>query len=373
MFVVGYPFLPIGMGEHARSTYRALVAAGVEARLVDVADRTATPDPDLEAGFREAVTDLPAGATALYCVNGDVASHVVKALGPRAAGGFRIIYPAWELARYPRAWVPAIEIFDEVWAPSQFIREAIAGVTDRPVIHMPLAVELKMSGFLGRRWFGIPEDAFTALFFFDFDSYAERKNPGAVLDAFERLAARRPEADLHCVIKTRGARRDDPAFRDLDARVEALGSRAQLISGDLGDNEIKNLVRNCDVFVSLHRAEGFGRGMAEAMALGRVAVATGYSGNLDFMAPDISRRVDYQLIPVRPGTYPQGDGQVWADASPTHACDLLEALMDDPAGTRALGRRARANIRENFSLAATGGRYRARIETIRRSDGSSAT
>src|SRR6185437_16308815 len=122
-------------------------------------------------------------------------------------------------------------------------------------------------------------------FFFDFASFAERKNPWAVLEAIERLAERRPEADLHCVIKSRGGRDTEEAQDALEARLAALGPRAQAIYGDLSDNEIKNLIRVSDVFVSLHRSEGFGRGMAEAMALGRPAIATGYSGNLDFMPP----------------------------------------------------------------------------------------
>jgi glycosyltransferase involved in cell wall biosynthesis len=138
----------------------------------------------------------------------------------------------------------------------------------------------------------------------------------------------------------------------------------QAINADLSDNEIKNLVRNADVFVSMHRAEGFGRGMAEAMALGRPAVATGYSGNLDFMTPETSLLVGYDLIPVPAGAYPHGEGQVWADPSPDHAADLIEQLLDDPAAAAGLGRRARRHIRTHFSARAVGLRYRERLEAI---------
>ena len=148
--------------------------------------------------------------------------------------------------------------------------------------------------------------------------------------------------------------------------LEGLAPRAQAIYGDLSDNEIKNLVRVCDVFVSLHRSEGFGRGMAEAMAMGRVAVATGYSGNVDFMAPGTSLLVDYDLVAVPPGAYPQGEGQVWADPSPTHAARLIEQLLDDPAGARALGARGREHIRTNYSTAAIGRRYAERLKAIGR-------
>ena len=364
--IVGYPFLPIGMGEHARSTFRAFRAAGAEPSLLDVADHRGDPDPDLDRDFRPFLS-AGAGAVNLFCVNGDEAARVIETVGRKAFdGAYNIIYPAWELARYPEPWAKVLRQFDEVWAPSAFIQAAIAGVVSKPVVHMPLAVDLKLSAFLGRRHFGIPEDAFVVLFFFDFSSFADRKNPSAVLQAFERLAARRPDAQIHCVIKSRGGADADAAQTALEDRLAALAPRAQAIYGDLADNEIKNLVRVCDVFVSLHRSEGFGRGMAEAMAMGRPAIATGYSGNLDFMTPQTSLLVDYDLVPVAKGAYPHGDGQVWAEASPEHASRLIEKLLDDPAEARAMGQRARRHIRQNFSVRAIGQRYIERLREIGR-------
>ena len=365
--IVGYPFLPIGMGEHARSTLRAFQAAGITPGLLDVADASAAIDPDIERDFRPYLTAGPSDGVNLFCVNGDEAARVIDRLDPAAfAAAYNIIYPAWELARYPQPWAGVLDRFDEVWAPSVFIRDAIAGVVSRPVVHMPLAVDLKLSSFLGRRHFGIPEDAFVVLFFFDFSSFADRKNPEAVLRAFEIVAARRPNADIHCVIKSRGGAQFDAAQAQLESRLAALAPRAQAIFGDLSDNEIKNLVRNADVFVSLHRAEGFGRGPAEAMAFGRPAIATGYSGNLDFMAPGTSLLADYTLVPVPSGAYPHGEGQVWADASPEHAAQLIEQLLDDPAGARAMGQRARRHIEEEFSTTAIGARYARRLQEIGR-------
>jgi len=154
-----------------------------------------------------------------------------------------------------------------------------------------------------------------------------------------------------------------PAQR-LEARLAALGARAQSITRQLSDNEIKNLVRCADAFVSLHRSEGFGRGPAEAMIMGRAAVATAYSGNLDYMTPETGRLVDYRLIPVAEGTYLFGEGQVWADPSVDHAVQLLAGLVDDPAEARALGVRARHHIRTHFSARAIGLRYAARLEKL---------
>lgn len=365
--IVGYPFQPTGMAEHARSTFRAFKAAGVTPRLLDVADANRAFDPDLERDFGpHLVTKLGEGVN-LFGVNGDEAERVIGKVGERAfERAYNIAYPAWELARYPQAWARALDRFDEIWAPSAFVQAALEGTVSRPVHRMPLPVDMKLSAFLGRRHFGIPEEAFVVLFFFDFASFADRKNPGAVLDAFERLAARRPEADIHCVIKSRGGRDMDEAQAALEARLGALGPRAQALYGDLSDNEIKNLVRVSDVFVSLHRSEGFGRGMAEAMAMGRPAIATGYSGNLDFMPPGTGLLVDYELVPVAPGAYPHGEDQVWAEASPEHASRLIEQLLDNPAEARAMGARARQFMHENYSVQAIGRRYVERLEAIGR-------
>ncbi len=363
--IVGYPFQPTGMAEHARSTVRALRTVGVTARLLDVSETNAAPDPDLLADFGPHLVPTLGEGVNVFGVNGDQAERVIARVGEDAfARGYNIAYPAWELARYPKAWARTLERFDEIWAPSAFVQKALQDAVSRPVHRMPLPVDLQLSSFLGRRHFGVPEDAFVVLFFFDLLSFATRKNPGAVLDAFEIVARRRPDADIVCVIKARGGDGADAAEAELEARVEALGGKAMLIEGDLSDNEIKNLVRNSDVFVSLHRSEGFGRGMAEAMAFGRPAIATGYSGNLDFMVPGTSLLVDYELAPVAPGAYPHGEGQVWADASPEHAAALIEQLLDDPAATRAMGRRARAHIHETLSVDAAGRRLMERLSAI---------
>ena len=366
--VAGYPFQPTGMAEHARSTFRALQAVGVMPRLLDVADANGALDPDLARDFGPHLVETLGEGVNIFGVNGDEAARVIERVGEaRFERAYNIAYPAWELARYPAEWARVLDRFDEIWAPSAFVQRALQGAVSRPVHRMPLPVDLKLTAFLGRRHFGVPEDAFVVLFFFDALSYATRKNPLAVLDAFELLAARRPDADLICLIKVRGGAEGDPARAELEARVARLGARAMLIGGDLTDNEIKNLVRACDVFVSLHRSEGFGRGMAEAMAFTRPAIATGYSGNLDFMGPGTALLVDYALAPVPPGAYPHGDGQVWAEPSAAHAAELIERLLNDPAEARALGLAGRARVRRTLSLAAAGRRALKRLEAIGRS------
>ena len=369
LVLVGHPFSAIGMAEHVRSAWRAFKAAGVTPGLIDIYGMDRNKDPDFEREFAPQVVPTLSLKTNLFCINAnevEQAMGVLEATGSRSAfeSARNIIYPAWELAKYPEPWARILDRFDEVWAPSDFIAQAIAPAVSKPVIHMPLAVELTLSSFLGRRAFGIPEHAFVVLFSFDFSSFSERKNPLAMLEAFERLCALRPAAPLHAIVKYKGGDEKNPARKALEARLAALGGRAQGITRELSDNENKNLIRCADAFVSLHRSEGFGRGPAEAMTLGRVAIATGYSGNLDFMTPETSLLVDYDLIAVPEDAYLFPEDQVWADAHVDHAVQLIAAMLDDPAEARALGRRASRHIRTNFSARAVGLRYTARLDDL---------
>ncbi|MEH6676876.1 glycosyltransferase family 4 protein [Phenylobacterium sp.] len=355
LVVVGHPFAPIGMGEHLRSTVRALRAVGLKPQLIDVYGLDRGRDPDLERAFGADVTRSLSPALNLFCVNANELDEVMARVDRTGFSSARnIIFPAWELSDYPAVWAEKLAAFDGIWAPSRFVQDALARATGRPVACVPLAVEMKLSAFLGRRWFDIPEHAFVVMFAFDFSSYAARKNPMAVLEAFEALAARRPDAPLHAVIKCKGGDPTDPARKALEARIAALGGRAQMISRELSDNEVKNLFRCVDVFVSLHRSEGFGRGMAEAMALGTPVVATGWSGNMDFMDADTAWLVDHQMIPLEAGQYLHGEGQLWAEPDVVQASQLIERVMSEPRIARATADRARRRIRTQLSPRSVG-------------------
>jgi len=350
LVVVGHPFAPIGMGEHLRSTVRALRAAGLKPGLLDVYGLHRGRDPDLERTYGPDVTRQLSRSLNLFCINANEVDEVVGRLNAADfAQAHNIIFPAWELPDYPQAWVEKLALFDGIWAPTSFVQDAIARATGRSVAKVPLAVDMKLSAFLGRRWFDIPEHAFVVMFAFDFSSYAARKNPFAVLEAFEQLVARRPEAPLHAVIKHKGGAPDHPDRQALDARIAQLPGRVQTMTREMSDNEVKNLFRNVDVFVSLHRSEGFGRGLAEAMALGVPVVATGWSGNMDFMDAETALLVDHQLVPVAPGAYLFGDGQQWAEPDIAQASRLIEQIMDRPAEARARAERARRSVRINLN------------------------
>jgi glycosyltransferase involved in cell wall biosynthesis len=362
--LVGHPFAPIGMGEHVRCTFRALRAVGVRPGLVDVYGLN-EPEPDASVELAPYLVPATRGINVFH-INGDEVEQALATLAvrPGAAGAYNIVYPAWELARYPAEWARQLERFDEVWAPSRFIQEAVRSAVDRPVVHMPLACEVILSYFVGRRWFGIPEGAYAFLFFFDLRSYAARKNPQAVIEAFRCLLRESPFADCALVLKVNGAEAQPAELERLRSSLAELRERVVLIDRTLTDNEVKNLVRCCDAFVSLHRSEGFGRGLCEAMALGKPVIGTAYSGNMDFMSADTALLVDYRLVPVAPGQYPHWENQVWAEPDVHAAARLMARLLRDPAAGRRLGQRARIELMRHFSYRAAGVRYVERLGEI---------
>ncbi len=358
--LIGHPFAPIGMGEHVRCSFRALRSVARKPALIDLyglSDAAQSGTLDL---VPHASRDL--GKINVFHINADEVDLALKTLGDRIpADAYNIIYPAWELAKYPDESIGMLSRFHEAWAPSDFIADAMREKLERPVINMPLATEVLLDSFRSRRYFGVPEDAYVFLFFYDSRSYVTRKNPRAVLQAFRRMLEGRPYCNARLVIKSHGPNADD----ELLSEFADLAPRVTLLDWTMTDNEIKNLVRCSDAFVSLHRSEGFGRGMAEAMYLGKPVVATGYSGNLTFMDDSNSHLVGYSLQPLEPGSYPHWEGQVWADPDLDEAARAMGRLVDDREAGRALGKKASIDIRRRLSYRATGARFVERLDAIR--------
>jgi glycosyltransferase involved in cell wall biosynthesis len=199
---------------------------------------------------------------------------------------------------------------------------------------------------------------------FDFLSFVERKNPAAVLEAFRRLTRLRPGADVRLVIKLNNAGKGRRDARDFAGELAHASDRVIVIDRVMTDNEVKNLIRGCDCFLSLHRSEGFGFPLGEAMYFGKPVIATGYSGNLEFMNETNACLVPFRLVPVRPGSYPRTDRQVWADPDVDAAVRGMVRIIDDPAYGRTLGESASRHLRTHFSYLAAGLRYRARLAEV---------
>jgi hypothetical protein len=325
---VGHPFVSIGKGEELRANARALDNLDEPIAFYDVYRAAARTDPDHVklVGSRE--IRLGAGKR-IFHVNGDEVEPVLQRLaatGSSFSGGYNIVVPAWELPLYPKVWASSLQRFDEVWAISNFVKEGLAAVgVDSNYIGQ--SVEIPFGPFLSRRYFGIRESAFVFLAFTDFSSFSARKNPRGAVEMFKQLIARRPFDDLQLVVKVKG---DDNAAREFLQDIGLEGEHVVVIDRLLDTFEQHSLINACDCLTSLHRSEGFGRGPAEAMYCGRLALATGWSGNMDFMSDANSLLIRSELVPVQAGEYPQYEGQHWAEPDIGHAVDLAVSVVDRP-------------------------------------------
>jgi len=364
--LVGHPFGPNGRNVHLRAIFGAFRRAGVMPTIFDWSHSDPVDDPTGEI-TSSLVADLP-GRFRVFHANGSEVPPMLGVLdgiqGKRFDEGYNIIFPAWELPRYPDLWARNLDKFDEVWAASRFCYESFRGAVKTPVRHVVNACEPHTHSLLGRPHFKIPEHRFVVLFFFDALSWSARKNPLAVIEAFRGLLARRPQADAHLVLKMHSPSHAPDVLAEIQSLSEPFAERMTIIETTLTSNEVGNLIQCSDCFLSLHRSEGFGRGPAEAMFFGKPVIGTGWSGNMQYMEPDVSFPVRFRLVPVKPGEYPEFDNQVWAEPDVAHATELLIALADDPALRRSVGQRARTHMRRNFSDEVLGARYVRRLRRL---------
>jgi glycosyltransferase involved in cell wall biosynthesis len=359
--LIGYPRAELGMGEHVRLSAVALDAVKFPFAIYDFSANVVARQQDDR--FVAWLDNESTYNVNLFHINADQMDVARDSLGDDFfRGRHNVGYWAWELSRFPEAWQPSIEMMDEIWAPSRFVQESISAVADRPVIWMPIAVNVSAPPSIDRTYFHLPKDRFIFLFSFDFSSYATRKNPRAVIEAFRR-AFEPDRRDVLLLIKTMAQDWHRGELEALRAEV-AEDARMRLIDGVLSPWEIAGLVDCCDSFVSLHRSEGFGRGMAEAMALGKAVIATNYSGNTDFMTVSNSCPIDYTLVPVAEGEYPHHDGQVWADPDVEQAAHAMRKLVLDPHHARLIGSRARQHIERGWGPAAVGTRMIQRLRDL---------
>ena len=358
LVLIGHPFATTGVGQLIRSTIASLRAAGVPFQVLDCHGYfPKDPSLDLE------LVDRPGTWINLFHINGDEVEAILAKLGPPPAGSFNVVFPAWELPVYPAHWARQLERFDEVWGFSEFVVASLRAAVHRNVFLAPLSVAPEIRRYRSRSEWGISGSATVFFFSFDCSSFPERKNPWAVLAAFRRLRQIRPWADVQLVLKVSGGDRDPQALARLRKEMDSLAPYAMLIDRSLDAEEMKSLLMGCDAYVSLHRSEGFGFCLAEAMYFGKPVIATAYSGNLDFMTPETACLVDYRLVPVKPGEYPCGEGQSWAEPSIEQAAEQMARLVDDPAEGRRLGARASAWIRRKCSPLALGLSYRDRLSS----------
>lgn len=360
--VFGFTRGEFGLAESARLYIRSLLVVGYPTAVCDVPIQIAH-------SMGDKTLDLHLGTSApfdinIVFVNPDYMAPAMAAIGAQQlAGRYTIGCWFWELENFPVEWLPALDDVDAILVSSEFIRAMLAKVTHKPVIHIPLPVDNPHSSDLVRLDFGLDPDAFVFLTTFDFNSFLPRKNPLASIFAF-----RHAFPDLHqkvqLVVKSSNGHRHPERLRELlDA---AAGDPRILVRDEVIDRRHISALQHCaDAYVSLHRSEGFGLGMAECMRIGKPVIATAWSGNLDFMNSGNACLVDFRLVSVEPDQYLHTKNQRWAEPDVNHAAQYMQRLVTDLDYRERIGAQAALDMRKGFSLGLVGASLAAWLSAVR--------
>jgi glycosyltransferase involved in cell wall biosynthesis len=268
----------------------------------------------------------------------------------------------WELSKVPLKWSYLFKFYDEIWATSTFIHQTLSRASVVPVQRIPfsLTVDTKITT-PARERFGLKEGSCVFLFAFDYVSEFERKNPLAVVQAFRRAFDNEDDALL--IINTINSNTDAENSRRLwDA---ARGARIFILDGHLTRPDYYALLVACNCYVSLHRSEGLGMIMAQAMYFGKPVIATGYSGNLDFMNKDNSLLVDFNLVELNRDYGPYYEkGNVWAEPDVDQASEFMRWIYEHPAEAKAMGETASRDVRKSMNPKVVGYEIRSMLQKI---------
>lgn len=313
-----------GLGQSCRLVAKEIERAGIPHAFVDF-----SPNPGISKENREfedrLSEDGPYGIN-LFHINMHEFHRAWQLLGADVWNGhYNIAFWLWEMQKFPKEWIPMIAVLDEIWTPAEFVSEAIRKVTDKPVYTIPYTVEAPFDEAMDRAHFGLPQDRFLYLMLFDSNSISERKNPYGVIEAYTKAFT--PADNTGLVIKIGNA-----SEKELDALKKRLeGYPVTFVKGMFPKVEVNSLIRCCDVYVSLHRSEGYGLVLAEAMMMGVPTVATDYSANIEFQTPDTACLVPYTLKKIGKDLYPYKKNYLWADADTDAAAKYMRRLYEDSA------------------------------------------
>ena len=348
-----------GVGEAARSLVRVIDKTGTPYALNNIEDPLIRSENQTYCPlFRN---DFPYGINIL-CFNADQIPSVSRKLSPDwLSGKYSIGYWVWELDSFPKKWTPSFQCLQEIWTPSSFCTNAVSTRSPLPVTTIPYAIDITdINTTYTRESFGLQKDSYIFLFIFSLQSAFERKNPLAIIRAFRKAFSGFGKGKVTLVLKFSGSASHRWAYDEIVKASEGLP--VMIIDSYLDNSTLYRLMQLADCYVSLHRSEGFGLTIAESMFLGKPCIATGYSGNMEFMTTNTSYPVRYTMKKIEQSIGPYKKGAVWAEPDSDHAAELMRFVYGNPGKGLETGARAAQHIRDAFSPEALSRLVQKRIE-----------
>ena len=342
----GYIYGRFGLGVAIRNMAETLHSAEIP---FTVTDYRASSHRFIERTWQSKVSNSFPFTTNLICINADCLPWFVGQCDPNVfEARYNIGYWFWELNKFPEEWLSALDLLDELWVASNFMKTVFGQYTEIPITVIPQVVLAAPDLSLSRKDFGLAEDAFTVLTSYDSMSTPERKNPEAAIAAF--LESFRLDKEAQLIIKVNG-----PLGGEINNKVVRFAEDNEnitLITSSLSKSSHDSLINCADAIISLHRSEGFGLVPAEGMYLGKPAVLTNWSGNTDYMTDDNCCAVDYELIEITEEIPPYPKGGTWAEPDAHQAASYLRRLFEDREYYQNISVAARETIHNKFSTQA---------------------
>ena len=360
--LIGYFETDFGLGEYARGLASGLDAVGLPFSIYPYNSFTGRPRNEAPWASRYDVEGVH--AVNIFCVAPDEATRARRIIGGRhTKNSHNILSTFWELPRAPETWRAALEFFDELWTPNNFVAESFRPIFSKTISVIPPCVNLETNLRTNRKQFNLDPTKFYFLFSFDLNSYPERKNPLAVAKAFE-IAFGSARDDVGLIFKINGSADLFPKILS-ELEVIAKGdARITIFHGEWPRTDVLALLASIDCYVSLHRSEGFGLGMAESMHLGKPVIATAFSGNADFLTAKTGFPIPFIMRSVEEGEYPFHAGNLWAEPDINIAAETMQLVASRANEVRDKALQGQAYIRQHYGPKTVGGLVAARLREL---------
>jgi glycosyltransferase involved in cell wall biosynthesis len=311
--IIGFPKLPKGVGEGVRSHIKAANTVGLKNSVIDVND----------LAFSDELYDYN-----LFHINADLIPQIYVKLGKKFwEKRYNIGYWVWELEKFPKKWKSSFRYLDEIWVGSSFVYDALKEITHIPILKIPYSIEFDVDTQYNRSYFNLPKSSFLFLSMYDTESIQERKNPKASIEAFQKVFAFNNKK-VCLIIKINNNSLNSLEIENLKKMIYGW-ENIILINKVLKKEEVTGLINCCDVFISLHRSEGFGLVIAESMYLGKPVIVTNWSGNTDFTNFKNACCVPYKLIEIKKSHGPYKKGNYWAEPDILAASNFMIKLYEN--------------------------------------------
>ncbi len=359
--ILGYFTTESGMGESARSLVKTIMNTNIPFSLNN-SENTSSQKKDFE--LKKFFSKENPYNINIIVINGDRFRNSIRSQRENYLDErYTIAYWVWELESMPEKWKNELPLINEFWVPSTFVKEALKKITHKPIFIVPHSISIKKTNNINiRKILGIPSTSFMFLFVFDFFSYVERKNPEAIMEAFKKAFKKNENVIL--VIKSINKWFNKKAFHHL----QSLAKSHNILFFDayLEREKVNALIKTCDCYVSLHRSEGFGLTMAEAMAMGKPVIHTNYSGNTDFTTKDNSYGIKYKKVKILKNIGPYKKGNMWAKADINHAAKKMRYVFEHFNEAKRKGEQARKDIIKSYSPKVIGEKIENHIHQLMR-------